>query len=144
MAQAHAPQIVFENDFEDDPVTNVPRFDLEAYARATAQGSARTDDVGQLSAFRASFPTMPAEVGALVNEPEEDTLLRLLGGGDRELRVCVAMSVVTAHNLDPAQGYILGLLDGGTSITDVVDISALPRLQTLRTIESLAQLGIVS
>jgi len=142
------PVILFEDDYEGEH-TLVPQYDVAAYAK---RATSRAEDVRDAwpaatdmsSGIRPSFPTIPHEVGPLVNEPEEDTLLRLLGGGDRELRVRVPLASVIEHSLEPMHGYVLGLLDGGTSITDVLDISTLRRVETLRAIEALAQLGIVA
>jgi hypothetical protein len=128
---------------EDDFPTAVAAFDLAAYARATATSDYLDGFGGPESGVRPSFPTLTEEVGALPNEPEEDTLLRCLGGGDRELRVRVSAASVTEYPLGPEQGYLLGLMDGVTSITDVLDISPMSRLDTLRAIEDLLRLGVV-
>jgi hypothetical protein len=142
MKHVEAPQIIFDEDFEGDLATLVPRFDVEQFARETSEA----DDVAprSISGFRTSFPTLPQEVGALVNEPEQDTLLRLLGGGDRELRVQVSVTQITRHQLEPTHGYVLSLVDAGTCITDILDMSTLTRIDTLRAIEALTQLGVVA
>jgi hypothetical protein len=89
------------------------------------------------------MPTLNGEVGALPNEPECDALLRALGGGDRELRLHVHVAEVSRCELGPEHGYLLGLLDGVTSITDVLDISTMSRTATLRALMEMVLLGIV-
>ena len=133
---------------EDDSPTVVANFDLAAYARATAEAEAASaaawrEGNDPPSGIRPSFPTLNREVGALPNEPEADALLRVLGGGDRELRVHVPVGMLQRYDLTPRHGYLLGILDGVTSLTEVLDISTLPRVSTLRALEDLVFLGVI-
>jgi hypothetical protein len=145
-----APEVAFEGDWEGER-TLVPHFDVEAFARVTSHVEEEPWGMGngpgsgvRPSGARPSLPTLPCDVGALVNEPEEDTLLRLLGGGKRSFRLCIPRANVAHHRLGPAHGYVLDLLDGKMALDDVLAITALARLETLRAIEALAQLGIVA
>ncbi len=133
---------------EDDSPTVVANFDIAAYARETARVEAESAAEwgagnGPSSGIRPSFPTLNREVGALPNEPEDDALLRVLGGGDRELRVHVPVGLLSRYDLTPRHGYLIGILDGVTSLTEVLDISTLPRVSTLRALEDLVFLGVV-
>ena len=148
MTSQGALRVVFDDLDYDDYPTKVASFDLAAYARATAtaeDGGAEwgSERGGPGSGIRPSMPTLNNEVGPLLNEPEADTLLRVLGGGDRELRLHVHVADVSQHDLGPQHGYLLGLVDGVTSITDVLDISTMPRTATLRAIMELVLLGVV-
>jgi hypothetical protein len=145
-----ALRIVFEDLDDDDFPTAVANFDLAAYARAAAVEEEQSADAewgsgpgGPGSGIRPSLPTLSNEVGPLLNEPEADTILRALGGGDRELRLHVHVADVSQHHLGPQHGYLLGLVDGVTSITEILDISAMPRTATLRAILELVMLGVV-
>jgi hypothetical protein len=135
---------LIDDDDEETP-TLVARFDVAAYARETADSIdleiiIEGDD--PVSGVRPSFPTLTREVGALPNEPEEDALVRRLGPSDRALRLLVPMGEVKDYTLDPQHGYLLSLLDGATTIAEIVDISSMPRLITLRILDELVVLGV--
>ena len=140
-----ALNLIFDDEDDDADKTVVPEFDIAAYARATAgdDDDRRDDGADPPSGIRRSFPTLSNEVGALPNEPEEDAILRGLGGSDRVLTLRVPRHEIMRHSLDPDHGYVLSLLDGMTPVADALDISVLHPLVTLRVIEEVVLLRLV-
>jgi hypothetical protein len=67
-----------------------------------------------------------------------------LGGSGRVLVLSVPRDEITRHSLDPDHGYVLSLLDGRTRIGEVLDISVLDPLVTLRVIEEVVLLRLVA
>ena len=136
--------LIFDDEDDDADKTAVPEFDIAAYARATAgDDDLRDDGADPPSGIRRSFPTLSNEVGALPNEPEEDAILRGLGGSERVLTLRVPRHEIMRHSLDPDHGYVLSLLDGMTPVADALDISVLHPLVTLRVIEEVVLLRLV-
>jgi len=82
-------------------------------------------------------PVAPAE--AL-----DETYLRALGGPAGVPRVAVTPDRLTQHSLGIQAGFIVSRLDGESTIEDLIDISGLPRLETLRILYELVQDSIVS
>jgi len=134
---------LFDEPPDEDSQPTSPALDPEAYARDAAMADAYVEGDRHPSGIRPSFPTLTNEVGALPNEPEEDTLLRRFGCGARVLEVCASSELVTSLGLEPRHAYVLSLLDGKTAICDVLDMSALPRKDTLHVLDYLLGLSIV-
>jgi hypothetical protein len=124
--------------FDDDDRPTTPGFDPEAWSRAAYEWASEPD-----SCVRPSLPTLSNEVGALPNEPEEDTLLRCFGCGARVLRLTVPREELATRPLDARHEHVLRLVDGNASIYDVLDWSELPRLETLRALEELVTLEVL-
>ncbi|HEY8076665.1 MAG TPA: hypothetical protein VIF62_21215, partial [Labilithrix sp.] len=54
-----------------------------------------------------------------------------------------AMRAVQELPLDPAAAFVLGHVDGKTSVQDLVDLGALPRFATLDALCRLVELGVI-
>jgi hypothetical protein len=88
----------------------------------------------------ASAPSVPAPPV----ESLDETYLRALGGSAGIPRVAVSPDALTQHPLGVQAGFVVSRLDGESTIEDLLDISGLPRLETLRILYELVQDSIVS
>lgn len=129
--------------YDDDCPTLVAPFDVSSYARATAGWEDEGAQSDPRSGIRASFPTLPHDIGALPGEPEEDAILRALGGGARVLRVVATEDDLARLALDPEHGVVLALVDGERAVAGIIDASAIDRRDTLRAIEELILLAVL-
>jgi hypothetical protein len=133
---------LYEDD--DDTPTLVAPFDVTSYARATATWEDDDAQSDPRSGIRPSFPTMPHDIGALPGEPEEDAILRALGGAARVLRIVATGEDLARLALDPEHAIALALVDGERSVACLIDACALDRRETLRAIEELILLAVVA
>jgi eukaryotic-like serine/threonine-protein kinase len=71
-------------------------------------------------------PTRPAPVES------DDALLARLGGPRKVPKVTVDTAKVVALGLDHRAGFVLSLVDGSSSVEDLLDVSGMPRRDALR------------
>ncbi len=95
-------------------------------------------DEGDAQATGSSPPLGGSPEGLL-----EQTYLATLGGLASVPRLAVAPGRVTALSLGQKEAFVLACVDGGSSIEDILDISSLPRLATLRILYDLLQQVII-
>ena len=88
---------------------------------------------------RSSRPTITPPTEALDRE-----CLTALGGQRAVLVVTVSPAVLKGFALDSTSGFLLSLLDGNTTVQEVLDIAGLPRLITLQRLRSLLSQGIIA
>ncbi len=67
-----------------------------------------------------------------------------LGGFDRYPRVTLPADEIIWLNLNHRAGFILSQIDGGVSYEDLVSLSGMPRIDTLRLLCTLLQEGVIS
>ncbi len=158
---------VDEEEAEEERPTLVPDFDPHAFARdterrqraaAVASDEASIDQARRLHAEgqheQALFvlgqlldlaPLHP-EATALATgcrEALERECLDALGHERALLVLAVSPDELKDFALDHVSGFLLSLLDGATTVEDVLDICGLPRLLALRHLRSLVDRGIV-
>jgi hypothetical protein len=131
--------------FDDDP----PGEDLTAVRGPASLGSP-TIDLGDLGDFEGAVtsPGRAAPSSAPRPSPEYDTLLEqtflvALGGVASVPSVALPPARVTELPLGPQVAFVLSRLDGMSSVDDVLDMSAFPRLETLRILYDLLQQGVI-
>jgi tRNA A-37 threonylcarbamoyl transferase component Bud32 len=78
---------------------------------------------------------------ARISELLERILITRLGGASRVFRVVNGCSGNTGAALTPAQAFLLSRVDDGLSLDETLDVSAMPRLQTLRLLTGLVHSG---
>jgi len=103
---------------------------------AVERGSRETTPI-PVSAEAARAPTRPAPVET------EDALLARLGGPRKIPKVAVATAKVVALGLDHRAGFVLSLVDGGSSVEDLLDVSGMPRRDALRILCDLVERGAI-
>lgn len=57
--------------------------------------------------------------------------------------LCADPSALKRFNLPPGAGFVLSMVDGATSITDLISLSGMDAFETLRTVSGLVEAGIV-
>jgi len=87
-----------------------------------------------------SVPT-PRSHGALAIDK---TYLDALGGPGGVPRLAVSPSQLTKLPLHHQAGFLLSIVDGESTVDDLIDISGLTRLDTLRILYELVQQGIIA
>ena len=88
-----------------------------------------------MSSQAARAPTKPAET--------EETLLAKLGGARAIPKVAVETAQVVALGLDHRAGFVLSLVDGHSTIDDLLDVSGMPRRDALRILCALVDRGAI-
>jgi hypothetical protein len=152
----------------DSSPTIVPAFDPDAFARdsevklrsaAPEDGEPTIDQARRLSREgeheRALFlltrllelaPLHP-EANALSTECRgalEKECLSAIGSESSVFVAAVSSDELKEYALDNVSGFLVSLLDGATSVEEVLDICALPRLLALRHLRGLVDRGIVT
>jgi hypothetical protein len=69
--------------------------------------------------------------------------LERLGAHDHVPRLAVQHSAITALSLDHRAGFLLSCVDGGSTIEEIIDVSAMPRLEAVRLLYELVQEGVI-
>lgn len=69
--------------------------------------------------------------------------LERLGASDHVPRLLVKHSAITALSLDHRAGFLLSCVDGGSTIEEIIDVSAMPRLDAVRILYELVQEGVI-
>jgi hypothetical protein len=73
----------------------------------------------------------------------DHTYLDALGGPAGVLRLAVPQAQLHELPLGPQAAFVVSCIDGGSSVDDIIDISSLGRLETLRILYDLMQQGVV-
>ena len=105
-------------------------------------------DLGDLDGLGVDLGHTPTPRAQRVARGEHDALLTetylaALGGVASVPRLALAPERVTELTLGPQAAFVLSHLDGDSSVEDVVDISGLSRLETLRILFDLLQTGVI-
>jgi hypothetical protein len=82
--------------------------------------------------------------GAFARDSEEEQCLSAIGSEAAILVVAVSDEELKSCALDNVSGFIVSLLDGATSVENILDICGLPRLLALRHLRSLLERGVVA
>jgi hypothetical protein len=152
---------------DDERPTVVPDFDPEAFARdsevrtraaAPVGGETNIDRARRLHLDgdheQALFLLMPL-LGLAPLHPEATALsaecrsalerqcLSAVGSESAVLKVAVSPEELKRFELDNVSGFLLSLMDGATSVENILDLAGLPRLLALRHLRSLIERGIV-
>jgi len=109
---------------------------ISTKSAAIERGSRETTPL-PVSAEAARAPTRPAPVES------DDALLARLGGPRKIPKVAVATAKVVALGLDHRAGFVLSLVDGGSSVEDLLDVSGMPRRDALRILCDLVERGAI-
>ncbi len=88
----------------------------------------------------AADPQMAPAV-ARISELLERILVERLGGASRLLRAVRSGAGQPLAQLTPRQAYLLSRVDDGLTLDETLDVSALPRLETLRLLTGLLRSG---
>ena len=167
MAGAPSTKPPPEDDDAEDRATLVPEFNPEEFARDSeirmraVEGAGGTPTIdqarilhGQGEHEKALFLlTRLLDLSPLHHEANklakdcraalELDCLAALGAEDAVLVIAVGPDHLKTLELDNVSGYLLSLLDGMTSVGNVLDIITLPRLLALRHLRALKDRGIV-
>lgn len=73
----------------------------------------------------------------------ERAQLRALGSLTKTPQICVGLNELAAMNLDHRFGFIISQIDGMMTYEDILDISHLPRLETISLLVGMLQKGII-
>lgn len=76
-------------------------------------------------------------------EPEAIDYEEALGGLGATLSVVAQSAVIRTMDLDHRAGYLLSLIDGVSTVEDIIDVASMPREQTLALLVDLKQRGLV-
>lgn len=79
----------------------------------------------------------------LCREKLRQTYLERIGSGRTILRVAEDPDALRRRALDPRLAFLLSLLDGASTIDDVIDMSTMPPLEAVRALHELLQEGVV-
>lgn len=79
----------------------------------------------------------------LCREKLRQTYLERIGTGRTILRVSVTDEKLRERSLDPRLAFLLSLLDGASSVDDVVDMSTMPPLEAVRALHELLVEGVI-
>lgn len=71
------------------------------------------------------------------------TYLERLGAADHVPRLAVNGGALTGLALDHRAGFLLSCVDGGSTVEEIIDVSAMPRLEAVRVLYELLQEGII-
>ena len=69
--------------------------------------------------------------------------LERLGAGDHVPRLAMQRSALTGLALDHRTGFLLSCVDGVSTLEEIIDVSAMPRLDAVRMIYELVQEGVI-
>ncbi|MEZ4315485.1 MAG: hypothetical protein R3F14_46305, partial [Polyangiaceae bacterium] len=69
--------------------------------------------------------------------------LERLGAGDHVPRLAVNRGALTGLSLDHRAGFLLSCVDGGSTVEEIIDVSAMPRLDAVRILYELVQEGVL-
>jgi hypothetical protein len=81
----------------------------------------------------------PAPAGRSLTQ----AFLRAIGGNDGILKLAVPPARLTELQLKHEAGFVLSRIDGMTSIEEILDLSPLGRVETLRILHELLQSGVL-
>jgi hypothetical protein len=73
----------------------------------------------------------------------DDTQLAALGGAASVPHLAVPLPRVAALRLDAKAGFLLSLVDGASSVDDIVDISGVSRSETIRILHGLLKKAVI-
>jgi len=79
----------------------------------------------------------------LCREKLRQTYVERIGSGRTILRVAVDPEALRGRALDSRLAFLLSLLDGASSVDDVIDMSSMPALEAVRALHELLQEGVV-
>lgn len=69
--------------------------------------------------------------------------LERLGAADHVPRLAVQSGALTGLSLDHRAGFLLSCVDGGSTVEEIIDVSAMPRLEAVRVLYELLQEGVI-
>jgi hypothetical protein len=69
--------------------------------------------------------------------------LERLGASDHVPQLAVLKGAITGLSLDHRAGFLLSCVDGGSTVEEIIDVSAMPRLDAVRILYELVQEGVV-
>lgn len=128
----------------DEPPLAASTGDLAAALRLEAQGNF-TAALGRCEAVLDSTPD--DESARQLRERLRDTLADRLAAKLGDLQQIPVLKVhpssITWHKLDHQAGFLLSQIDGSLSIGDLLHVSAMPRYETLRTLDRLLDLSLI-
>lgn len=124
----------------------------ESTAEALAQEAMRLFRDGDLEAALDLFATVALRDGSQVEAQNYVEMIRSqllksyrerVGQRDRPLRLCIDQAQVMKFNLPATAGFVLSLVDGSTSVDDLMSLSGLDAFETLRIVTGLMKSGIL-
>lgn len=129
--------------FEDEPTDDEPEAGnltaVHIYSASEIVEMVDLGDLGDLTGQAAPTQALAPAYGALLVE----TYLSALGGTMGVPCLAVHPAEVPSLPLGPQAAFVLSRIDGGSSVEDVLDMSGLPRVETLRILYELLQQGII-
>lgn len=69
--------------------------------------------------------------------------LERLGAADNVPRLAMKHGAITGLALDHRAGFLLSCVDGGSTVEEIIDVSAMPRLEAVRVLYELLQEGVI-
>jgi hypothetical protein len=147
-----------------EPAISPPFGSLDPLELAEELADHRTPPAETMSAIEARIAAgdygralMLAE-SALAAHPGDPTLTRhaegcrermyrryveRLGAGDHVPRLAMQRSALTGLQLDHRAGFLLSCVDGVSTVEEIIDVSAMPRLDAVRILHELMQEGVI-
>ncbi|MBI5535907.1 MAG: hypothetical protein HY898_24520 [Deltaproteobacteria bacterium] len=124
------------------------RVTIESQARAMREAMARGDDESALLMGEALLALIPGDlhVGQCVawcRRSLERRFLKRLGGAHQIPIPLVRGEPVQCLPLEPKEAFVLSLVDGATTVDDIVDISGMARVDALRTLWRLCERDVI-
>ena len=117
---------------ESDRPTALPPFDPHAFAR---------ESESRMTAAAPRSATLQAKAVAI---DTEDALLARFGSRTSIPVLRVAFDEVKTLALDHREGFLLSLVDGASSVEQILDVCGMPSLEAARILCRLAAEGVVA
>ncbi len=120
----------------------------EAELRELRERVERRDWLGALRRAQSLLEREPdhglaLEVLRIASENAAELYSERLGGRRQVFRVVMSMSEIADLQLDPRAGFVIMLLDGSSTVEDILDMSGMDALDVLRLLFELKQQGVV-
>jgi len=127
----------------DTPSTPAPVIDEKAEARAAMRDRLTQEDFAGALAVAERLVQLDRndrearQVALRCREELREHYSRRLGPLDQVPSTVVTPSEIRWLSLDNRAGFVLSLIDGSSTIEDIVDVSSMPSLEVLRTLHNL-------
>jgi hypothetical protein len=118
---------------ESDRPTALPPFDPNAFARESESRMVASAPISRI-------PISDVEPIADI----EEKLLRRFGTRASVLVLCVAFDEVKTLALDHREGFLLSLIDGASTVDQILDVCGMPSIEATRILCRLAAEGVVA
>jgi hypothetical protein len=120
---------------ESDRPTAHPPFDPDAFARESESRIAAAAPVSQVGPPISHVDALPQS---------EDSMLARFGSRSSVLVLRVDFDEVTTLALDHREGFLLSLIDGASTVEQILDVCGMPSVEATRILCRLAAEGVIA